>query len=68
MKFECRPCGVMQVIEKAKESESLDDLRARTASQYSEGADQLYGSGKSAKKRKKNLVDDGDTRFDKIAH
>lgn len=56
------------VIEKAKESESLDDLRARTASQYSEGADQLYGSGKSAKKRKKNLVDDGDTRFDKIAH
>ncbi|KAI5074699.1 hypothetical protein GOP47_0010660 [Adiantum capillus-veneris] len=55
------------VIEKAKESESLDELRARTASQYSESSDQLLGSGKSVKRRKKNLVDDGGTSFEKVA-
>ncbi|KAH7293538.1 hypothetical protein KP509_28G030000 [Ceratopteris richardii] len=56
------------VIEKAKENESLEELRARVAMQYADENDQSIENGKPVKKRKKNLVDDGGIHFEKVAH
>lgn len=57
-----KPCNVMfcfsfQVLERAKEGESLEELRARTASQFSEG------DGPPAKKRKQAAADVDDSRM-----
>ncbi|XP_071920921.1 uncharacterized protein [Coffea arabica] len=52
------------VLERAKEGESLEELRARTAAQYTDG----QSSTKFSKKRKHMAVlDEGSLRFERIA-
>ena len=54
----------LQVLERAKEGESLEELRARTAAQYTDG----QSSTKLSKKRKHMAVlDEGSLRFERIA-
>ena len=58
---------IFQVLERAKEGESLEELRARTAAQFSDGQDVL-GSTKLSKKRKHMAVlDEGSVKFGRIA-
>lgn len=53
-----------QVLERAKEGESLEELRARTAAQFSDG----QSSSKFSKKRKHMAVlDEHDFSFERIA-
>lgn len=54
------------VLERAKEGESLEELRTRTATQCSEEVNQLHGSSRPSKKRKQNSIDDADMRFGQI--
>ncbi|CAL5346588.1 unnamed protein product [Camellia sinensis] len=56
------------VLERAKEGETLEELRARTAAQFSDGQDGL-GSTKLSKKRKHMAVlDEGSVKFERIAN
>lgn len=53
-----------QVIERAKEGETLEELRARTAAQF---VDEHTGFQRLSKKRKQNsLVDEGSVKFSRI--
>ena len=63
MKCVCWFLFIYQVIEKAKEGESLEELRARTAIQFSEEANSIT---RPSKKQKKNVLDDAVTKFGKI--
>jgi len=52
------------VIERAKEGETLEELRARTAAQF---VDEHSGFQRMSKKRKQNsLVDEGSVKFSRI--
>ncbi|WVY91495.1 hypothetical protein V8G54_037009 [Vigna mungo] len=52
------------VIERAKEGESLEELRARTASQFSDGHNGFQGAIKLSKKRKDvDILDEGKMKF-----
>ncbi|KOM48509.1 hypothetical protein LR48_Vigan07g221300 [Vigna angularis] len=52
------------VIERAKEGESLEELRARTASQFSDDHKGFQGAIKLSKKRKDvDILDEGKTKF-----
>lgn len=54
------------VLERAKEGESLEDLRERTAAQF---IDERSGFQKLSKKRKNlNVLDDGNVKFSKIVY
>lgn len=53
---------VLQVLERAKEGESLEELRARTAAQFTDS------SAKLSKKRKHmTVLDEGNVKFERIA-
>ncbi|XP_027331043.1 multiple RNA-binding domain-containing protein 1 isoform X2 [Abrus precatorius] len=55
------------VIERAKEGESLEELRARTAAQFSEH-NGLQNATKLSKKRKQiDILDEGRMKFERIA-
>ena len=52
------------MIERAKEGETLEELRARTAAQF---VDEHSGFQRMSKKRKQNsLVDEGSVKFSTI--
>ncbi|XP_031480603.1 uncharacterized protein LOC116250805 [Nymphaea colorata] len=51
------------VLERAKEGETLEELRARTAAQFGDGQD---GVEKPSKKRKHLSVDEANVKFQKI--
>lgn len=56
------------VLERAKEGESLEELRARTAAQFSEEQNSLHNPTKLSKKRKHVAVlDEGTMKFQRIA-
>ncbi|KAJ9170111.1 hypothetical protein P3X46_018243 [Hevea brasiliensis] len=56
------------VLERAKEGESLEELRARTAAQFSEEQNVLHNPTKLSKKRKHMAVlDEGTMKFRRIA-
>lgn len=56
------------VLERAKEGESLEELRARTAAQFSEGHNDFAGVTKKSKKRKgQSVLDEGGLKFERIA-
>jgi hypothetical protein len=59
------PCilACVQVLERAKEGESLEELRARTASQFSEA----NGEGPPTKRRKQAEMDDSRMSFGHFA-
>lgn len=56
-------CFSTQVLERAKEGESLEELRARTASQFSEA----NGEGPPSKRRKQADMDDSRMSFGHFA-
>ncbi|KAK0599521.1 hypothetical protein LWI29_006021 [Acer saccharum] len=56
------------VLERAKEGESLEELRARTAAQFSEEQTGFQNSNKLSKKRKHMaILDEGTMKFERIA-
>ncbi|KDP32677.1 hypothetical protein JCGZ_13675 [Jatropha curcas] len=56
------------VLERAKEGESLEELRARTAAQFAEEQNSLHNPTKLSKKRKHMAVlDEGTMKFQRIA-
>lgn len=55
-------CSI-QVLERAKEGESLEELRARTATQFSES----NGDGPPTKRRKQADMDDSRMSFGHLA-
>ncbi|RZC91701.1 hypothetical protein C5167_027768 [Papaver somniferum] len=56
------------VLERAKEGETLEDLRARTAAQFTDEQNGYQNSTKLAKKRKHmDILDKSDVMFEKIA-
>ncbi|KAK4850488.1 hypothetical protein QYF36_007181 [Acer negundo] len=56
------------VLERAKEGESLEELRARTAAQFSEEQTGFQNSSKLSKKRKHMaILDEGTIKFERIA-
>ncbi|XLR17995.1 hypothetical protein S83_045907, partial [Arachis hypogaea] len=56
------------VIERAKEGESLEELRARTAVQFSDEQSGFQNATKLSKKRKQMAVlDEGKMKFQRIA-
>ncbi|XP_015958849.1 uncharacterized protein LOC107482784 [Arachis duranensis] len=56
------------VIERAKEGESLEELRARTAAQFSDEQNGFQNATKLSKKRKQMAVlDEGKMKFQRIA-
>ncbi|KAK1576364.1 hypothetical protein Q3G72_013264 [Acer saccharum] len=56
------------VLERAKEGESLEELRARTAAQFSEEQTGFQNSSKLSKKRKHMaILDEGTMKFERIA-
>ncbi|RZC85977.1 hypothetical protein C5167_026647 [Papaver somniferum] len=56
------------VLERAKEGETLEDLRARTAAQFTDEQNGCQNSTKLAKKRKHmDILDKSDVMFEKIA-
>ncbi|XP_044491836.1 multiple RNA-binding domain-containing protein 1 isoform X3 [Mangifera indica] len=55
------------VLERAKEGESLEELRARTAAQFTDEANGFQNTTKLSKKRKHMaILDEGSMRFDRI--
>lgn len=57
-----------QVIERAKEGESLEELRARTAAQFSDDHNGFQGAIKLSKKRKDvDILDEGKMKFGRFA-
>lgn len=62
------PTIFFQVLERAKEGETLEELRARTAAQYAEEQTGLQNPTKLSKKRKHMaILDEGTMRFEKSA-
>jgi multiple RNA-binding domain-containing protein 1 len=57
----------MQVLERAKEGESLEDLRARTASQFFEDNGVDLDNRRPSKKRKQAAFGDSHISFDQFA-
>lgn len=55
-----------QVLERAKEGESLEELRARTAAQFTNEQNGFQNPTKLSKKRK-NMLDEGSVKFERIA-
>ncbi|KAI3994991.1 hypothetical protein MKX01_019805 [Papaver californicum] len=56
------------LLERAKEGETLEDLRARTAAQFTDEQNGYQNSRKLAKKRKHmDILDKSDVMFEKIA-
>ncbi|KAI3925857.1 hypothetical protein MKW92_019338 [Papaver armeniacum] len=56
------------VLERAKEGETLEDLRAKTAAQFTDEQNGYQNSSKLAKKRKHmDILDKSDVMFEKIA-
>ncbi|KAI3913878.1 hypothetical protein MKW92_051663 [Papaver armeniacum] len=56
------------VLERAKEGETLEDLRSRTAAQFTDEQNGYQNSSKLAKKRKHmDILDKSDVMFEKIA-
>jgi len=56
------------VIERAKEGESLEELRARTAAQFSDDHNGFQGAIKLSKKRKDvDILDEGKMKFGRFA-
>lgn len=57
-----------QVIERAKEAESLEELRARTAAQFSDEQNGFQSAMKFSKKRKQvDFLDEGKMKFGRMA-
>lgn len=57
-----------QVLERAKEGESLEELRARTAAQFAEEQTGPQNPTDLSKKRKRMVVlDEGTMKFERIA-
>ncbi|KDO54862.1 hypothetical protein CISIN_1g036201mg [Citrus sinensis] len=57
-----------QVMERAKEGESLEELRARTAAQFTDEVNGFQNSTKLSKKRKHmTILDEGTMKFERIA-
>ncbi|XAR56187.1 hypothetical protein NMG60_11036565 [Bertholletia excelsa] len=56
------------VLERAKEGESLEELRARTAAQFSDEQHGLNSSKLSKKRKHMAILDEGNIRFDRIAN
>ncbi|GFZ08318.1 nucleotide/nucleic acid binding protein [Actinidia rufa] len=55
------------VLERAKEGESLEELRARTAAQFSDGQDGLSSTKLSKKRKHMAVLDEGSVKFGRIA-
>ncbi|CAK9144578.1 unnamed protein product [Ilex paraguariensis] len=56
------------VLERAKEGESLEELRARTAAQFTDEHSGFQNSMKLSKKRKHmTILDEGNVRFERLA-
>lgn len=57
-----------QVLDRAKEGESLEELRARTAAQFAEDQSGLQNSTNFSKKRKHMaILGEGTLKFESIA-
>lgn len=57
-----------QVIERAKEGETLEELRARTASQFTDEQNGFQNASKLSKKRKRlAMFDEGKMKFESFA-
>lgn len=55
---------MFQVLDRAKEGETLEELRARTAAQFTNEDGKFQNVGKLSKKRKHLvLLDDGGMKF-----
>lgn len=57
----------IQVLERAKERESLEDLRARTAAQFSDGQDGISSTKISKKRKHMAVLDEANVKFGRIA-
>ncbi|KAM7530414.1 hypothetical protein LguiB_033824 [Lonicera macranthoides] len=56
------------VLERAKEGESLEELRARTAAQFTNEQNGFQNPSKLSKKRKNmSVLDEGSVKFERIA-
>ncbi|XVE88498.1 hypothetical protein DITRI_Ditri19aG0074000 [Diplodiscus trichospermus] len=56
------------VLERAKEGESLEELRARTAAQFTDEQNGFQNPTRLSKKRKNiDILDDGKRKFEKVA-
>ncbi|KAH7839984.1 hypothetical protein Vadar_010969 [Vaccinium darrowii] len=55
------------VLERAKERESLEDLRARTAAQFSDGQDGISSTKISKKRKHMAVLDEANVKFGRIA-
>lgn len=55
-------CVGLQVLERAKESESLEELRARTAAQFTDDSTKF-----SRKRKHLTVLDEGNVKFERIA-
>lgn len=59
----------IQVLERAKEGETLEELRARTAKQFVVEENGSLNPTKLTKKRKNNdVLDERSMKFEKVAH
>jgi multiple RNA-binding domain-containing protein 1 len=60
-------CSNLQVLERAKEGESLEELRARTAAQFTDEQNGLQNPAKLSKKRKDiTMLDEGSMKFQRV--
>ncbi|KAL6995184.1 hypothetical protein U1Q18_005319, partial [Sarracenia purpurea var. burkii] len=55
------------VLERAREGESLEELRVRTAAQFSASQDGLNSTKLSKKRRHMAILDEGSVKFERIA-
>ena len=56
-----------QVLERAKEGESLEELRARTAAQFTDEQNGFENPAKLSKKRKDiTMLDEGSMKFQRV--
>lgn len=56
-----------QVLERAKEGESLEELRARTAAQFTTEQNGFQTTKLSKKRKQMAVLDDGSSKFGRIA-
>lgn len=62
------PLSNLQVLERAKEGESLEELRARTTALFADEQNGLQNPTKLSKKRKQMaILDEGEMKFQRIA-
>jgi multiple RNA-binding domain-containing protein 1 len=60
-------CSNLQVLERAKEGESLEELRARTAAQFTDEQNGFQNPAKLSKKRKDiTMLDEGSMKFQRV--